>query len=67
MIFFLFHIEIEGKGGWIIEGGPKGYVAPPPKLLGGLAPTAPPPLPTHMSLRALVEDFQYYVDMLQTH
>ena len=33
--FFLFHIEIEGKGGWII-GGAKGYVAPPPfKLLGG--------------------------------
>ena len=27
--FFLFHIEIEGKGGWII-GGAKGYVAPPP-------------------------------------
>ena len=39
--FFLFHIEIEGKGGWIIwgggGGGGKGYVAPPPplKLLGG--------------------------------
>ena len=38
--FFLFHIEIEGKGGWIILGGAggKGYVAPPPpplKLLGG--------------------------------
>ena len=45
--FFLFHIEIEGKGGWIIGGGGggggKGYVAPPPlKLLGGLAPLAPP-------------------------
>ena len=47
--FFLFHIEIEGKCGWII-GGAKGYVAPPPlKLLGGgLAPLAPPPLPTPM-------------------
>ena len=38
--FFLFHIEIEGKGGWIIwggGGGVKGYVGPPPplKLLGG--------------------------------
>ena len=27
MIVFLFHIEIEGKGGWII-GGPKGKLAP---------------------------------------
>ena len=28
--FFLFHIEIEGKGGWIIGGGgAKGYVGPP--------------------------------------
>ena len=35
--FFLFHIEIEGKDGWII-GGAKGYVAPPLKLLGGPAP-----------------------------
>ena len=40
--FFLFHIEIEGKGGWIIgggggggEGGAKGMLAPPLKLLGG--------------------------------
>ena len=42
--FFLFHIEIEGKGGWIIGGGGgggggggagKGYVGPPLKLLGG--------------------------------
>ena len=49
--FFLFHIEIEGKGGWIIwggggklkekvgglfGGGGKGYVGPPTlKLLGG--------------------------------
>ena len=46
--FFLFHIEIEGKGRWII-GGPKGYVAPPPKLLGGGGGLAgPPPLPTPM-------------------
>ena len=42
--FFLFHIEIEGKCGWIIGGGGqggggKGYVGPPLKLLGG-----PPPL-----------------------
>ena len=37
--FFLFHIEIEGKGGWIIWGGGGGgkeYVGPPTlKLLGG--------------------------------
>ena len=32
--FSLFHIEIEGKCGWII-GGAKGYVGPPLKLLGG--------------------------------
>ena len=40
--FFLFHVEIEGKGGWII-GGAKGYVGPPPlKLLGGPGPPPPP-------------------------
>ena len=36
--FFLFHIEIEGKGGWIIwggGGGAKGMLGPPLKLLGG--------------------------------
>ena len=44
--FFLFHIEIEGKCGWII-GGPKGMLAPPPlKLLGGAAPPPPPVPPT---------------------
>ena len=52
--FFLFHIEIEGKCGWIIGGGGggrgggrggggKGYVGPPLKLLGGLFPPPPPP------------------------
>ena len=47
MIFFPFHIEIEGKGGWIMGGGvPKGYVGPPSHIIGegGLAP--PPPTPT---------------------
>ena len=41
--FFLFHIEIEGKGGWIIRGA-KGYVGPPSQIIGGggLAPPAPP-------------------------
>ena len=50
--FFLFHIEIEEKGRWIIGGGgggggAKGYGAPPPpKLLGGCPPS---PLPTPMT------------------
>ena len=49
--FYLFHIEIEGKGWWIIGG----YVAPPPLseaqiILGG-GGGLPPPLPTPMSLR----------------
>ena len=46
--FFLFHIEIEGKCGWIIGGGGKGYVGPPLKLLGGGAGPPGPPLPTPM-------------------
>ena len=55
--FFLFHIEIEGKGGWII-GGPKGMLAPLSNYWGGgggggLPPPPPPPrrppLPTPMS------------------
>ena len=52
--FFLFHIEIEGKGGWIIGGGgPKGMLAQPPlKLLGGCAPPLPaPPGPSPLFLR----------------
>ena len=40
--FFLFHIEIEGKCGWII-GGAKGYDGPPLKLLGGGGPGPPGP------------------------
>ena len=52
VIFFLFHIEIEGKGGWIIGGGGgggKGYVAPPlPNYWGAWPPLPPPPLPTPM-------------------
>ena len=47
--FFLFHIEIEGKGGWIIwggGGGGKGYVGPPlSNYWGGLASLPPPPPP----------------------
>ena len=44
MIFFSFHIEIEGKGGWII-GGAKGYVGPPSQIIGGGGPAPPPPAP----------------------
>ena len=67
--FNLFHIEIEGKGGWIIGGGGGGgggqrVCWPPPlKLLGGpgplcLPPPPPPPLPTPMNSSVLfrVED-----------
>ena len=50
--FFLFHIEIEGKCGWIIGGGgggAKGMLAPSLKLLGGGgAGPLPPPPPTPM-------------------
>ena len=48
--FFPFHIEIEGKGEWIIAGGgAKGYVAPPPpNYWGGLPPPPPPPPHTHL-------------------
>ena len=49
----LFHIEIEGKCGWIIGeeggGGGKGYVGGPPlKLLGG-------PLPPPFFLRQFID------------
>ena len=44
--FFPFHIEIEGKGEWII-GGANGYVGPPSQIIGGggggLAPPHGPP------------------------
>ena len=51
--FFLFHIEIEGKGGMIIGvgvgggGGGQRVCCPPLKLLGGWPP-APPPPPPHL-------------------
>ena len=41
--FFLFHIEIDGKGEWII-GGPKGMLPPPP-LLNYWWPASPLPPP----------------------
>ena len=51
--FFLFHIEIEGKCGWII-GGLKGMLPPPLKLLGGLVPWHPYPPPKPLFLRLCV-------------
>ena len=44
--FFLFHIEIEGKGGWIIwgGGGAKGMLPPPPSQIIGWGAWPPPPL-----------------------
>ena len=51
--FFLSHIEIEGKGGWIIwRGGAKGMLPPPLSnyWVGGPDPP-PPPLPTPMGYR----------------
>ena len=46
MIFFLFYLEIGGKGGWNIVGGggrAKGYVGPPPsQIIGGGGGPGPP-------------------------
>ena len=42
----LFHIDIEGKGGWII-GRAKGYVGPLSQIIGG---GPGPPLPTPMNV-----------------
>ena len=42
LLFFLFHIEIEGKCGWII-GGAKVYVGPLSQIIGGPDPLPPPP------------------------
>ena len=46
--FFLFHIEIEGKCGWIIGGGGGGrgqrVCWPPSQIIGGGGAFPPPPL-----------------------
>ena len=47
VIFFPFHIEIEGKCGWIIGGGggATGMSVPPSQIIGGgPGPPAPPSL-----------------------
>ena len=40
--YFLFHIEIKGKGGWIILGGGRAKGMPPSQIIGGrwLAPSS---------------------------
>ena len=49
---FLLHIEIEGKGEWIIGGGGQRVCWPPPKLWGGgLAPLPPPPHSSYSMLQ----------------
>ena len=55
VILFLFHIEIEGKGGWIIGegGGGKGYVGPTSQIIPS------PPLPTPMCAVAFQNDTPY--------
>ena len=53
MIFFLFHIEIEGKGGWIIGGGGGQRVCCPLSNYWGPGtpgPLHPPLLPTPIQL-----------------
>ena len=69
--FFLSHIEIEGKGGWIIVcvcggggggGGAKGMLAPLPNYWGVLAP--PPPLPTPMNLHLPLSDSSLFSGLL---
>ena len=45
LCFFLFHIEIERKCGWIIGGGGGGQRVcwPPSQIIGRPAPPPPPP------------------------
>ena len=61
MIFFLFHIEIVGKGGWII-GGAIGYVGPPLRLLGGPGP----PLPTPMQIKFQRSPLHHFLSYITT-
>ena len=54
--FFPFHIEIEGKGGWIIGGGQWVCWPPPSQIIGGGGawPPLAPPLPTPMGFEVFV-------------
>ena len=57
MIFFLFRIEIEGKGGSIIGGGGGGQRVywPPSQIIGG-CPTGPP-LPTPLRFKRCQNEY----------
>ena len=60
VIFLLFHIEIKGKGGWII-GGPKGI--PPSQIIGGGGwphPVPPPPPSSYAYERESTESLRHY-------
>ena len=50
VIFFLFHIEIEGKCGWILLGGQR-VCWPPSQIMGPPpSPCPPPPPPNFLGL-----------------
>ena len=59
VIFFLFHIEIEGKCGWIVEGA-KAILPPPSQIIGGLGPHAPPS-PYAYGLKTKYVEFKKYI------
>ena len=71
--FFLFHIEIEGKCGWIIGGGgcgegAKRYVAPPSNYWGTWPSCPPPPTPTPSSYAYDYQPkMQKYIKKIPSH
>ena len=61
--FFLFHIEIEGKCGWIIGGGDQRVCWPPFSNYWGAWPPLPPlPLPTPMHWGGLMKSHSICVN-----
>ena len=57
LLVFLFHIEIEGKCGWIIGEEGIGFVGPLSNYWGAWAPCYPPPpapLPTPTTIRDIM-------------
>ena len=64
--FFLFHIEIEGKCGSIIERA-KGYVASLSQIIGGAwAPLPLPPLFLRLCIRRVIPYFDTTCPLLNT-
>ena len=51
--FFLFHIDFEGEGRWIIGGVQRVCWPPSQIIVGGLTPP-PPPLPTPVSMECSI-------------